>query len=143
LLRSNADKERARHIHRRRRPFTLTARQLDWADERTLYWRLSDPQLRCASLFDRTFRPSRGLDWRERRAMWQLQRGINILSAGHLAITDRLHGHIISILLGLPHALIDDAFGKIGNFARAWTLPGSAWQLCETVGDAERWLHRR
>ncbi len=42
-------------------------------------------------------------------------------SASHLT-TDRLHGHILACLLGVPHTLIDNEYGKNSGYANAWTI---------------------
>ncbi|WNB16863.1 polysaccharide pyruvyl transferase family protein [Marivirga arenosa] len=49
-------------------------------------------------------------------AQRRLNRGIRILSRGKMVITDRLHGHIISTLLGKPQILFDNHYKKIGNY---------------------------
>lgn len=36
-------------------------------------------------------------------------------------ITDRLHGHILCLLLGLPHVLLDNTYGKLKDFYDTWT----------------------
>jgi exopolysaccharide biosynthesis predicted pyruvyltransferase EpsI len=51
----------------------------------------------------------------------RLQRGIRTLSRGRTVTTDRLHAHIISLLLGIPHALIDNSYGKVRGYYEAWT----------------------
>jgi exopolysaccharide biosynthesis predicted pyruvyltransferase EpsI len=35
-------------------------------------------------------------------------------------VTDRLHGHIMATLLGKPHVVIDNFYGKIANFIKAF-----------------------
>lgn len=57
----------------------------------------------------------------ERRARSRVQRGIAQLSQGRVVVTDRLHGHILSTLLGIPHVALDNSYRKIGNFIDAWT----------------------
>ncbi|MEN7536017.1 polysaccharide pyruvyl transferase family protein [Aurantiacibacter flavus] len=51
----------------------------------------------------------------------RLETGFAILSRGEMVLTDRLHAHILSILLGKPHVVLDNSYRKIGNFADAWT----------------------
>jgi pyruvyl transferase EpsO len=53
-------------------------------------------------------------------------RGLSILSRGRVVVTDRLHGHILSCLLGLPHVLVESGYGKVSRFHDSWTasLPG-------------------
>jgi len=48
-------------------------------------------------------------------------RGCRVLSQGRLVITDRLHGHILSLLMGIPHVLLDNSYGKVRRFYEAWT----------------------
>lgn len=57
----------------------------------------------------------------ERRARSRVQRGIAQLSQGRVVVTDRLHGHILSTLLSIPHVALDNSYRKIGNFIDAWT----------------------
>lgn len=56
-------------------------------------------------------------------AIRRLFRGSATLSLGRNVLTDRLHGHILALLLGIPHTLVDDAFGKVRGFAMTWTVP--------------------
>jgi exopolysaccharide biosynthesis predicted pyruvyltransferase EpsI len=47
----------------------------------------------------------------------------SFLSQGRAIITDRLHGHIISVLLGIPHVLLDNRIGKLRAYYDTWTSP--------------------
>jgi pyruvyl transferase EpsO len=58
---------------------------------------------------------------RARLARTRLDRGRAVLSHGRVVITDRLHGHVLSLLLGLPHVLLDDRHGKLRAFHDTWT----------------------
>lgn len=53
----------------------------------------------------------------------RLARGKRLLERGRVVISDRLHVHILSILLNKPHALIDNSYGKLGSLHEAWTKP--------------------
>jgi pyruvyl transferase EpsO len=59
----------------------------------------------------------------------RLQRGAEILSRGKVVITDRLHGHILCLLLGIPHVLLDNNYGKVRGFYESWTAgsPVASW----------------
>jgi exopolysaccharide biosynthesis predicted pyruvyltransferase EpsI len=57
----------------------------------------------------------------ERLARSRLRRGIDMLSSGRVVVTDRLHGHILSTLLAIPHVTLDNSYGKLQNFIDAWT----------------------
>lgn len=51
----------------------------------------------------------------------RFRRGVDLLSRGRVVITDRLHGHILSLLLDIPHVALDNTYGKLGGFIEAWT----------------------
>jgi pyruvyl transferase EpsO len=51
----------------------------------------------------------------------RLLRGLTLLSRGRGVITDRLHAHILSLLLDKPHVLVDNSYGKNRTFYETWT----------------------
>ncbi|PVD31827.1 hypothetical protein C0Q70_07245 [Pomacea canaliculata] len=56
---------------------------------------------------------------------------------GLVVITDRLHGHILSVLLGIPHVLIDNPpYFKLSSFRRSWTAGLSNTVLVTTGEEA-------
>ncbi|MGH7844649.1 MAG: polysaccharide pyruvyl transferase family protein [Candidatus Binatia bacterium] len=56
------------------------------------------------------------------RLAWQrVARGTKLLSSSRVVITDRLHGHILSVLLGIPHVVLDNNYGKLRDFVQTWT----------------------
>lgn len=61
-----------------------------------------------------------------RQAGVRLEDGRRLLGGGRAVITDRLHGHILAALLGVPHVLLEDRHGKLAGFHETWTcmLPG-------------------
>ena len=44
-----------------------------------------------------------------------------MLSQGNVVITDRLHAHILSVLLGIPNIVLDNNYGKVHGYMEAWT----------------------
>jgi exopolysaccharide biosynthesis predicted pyruvyltransferase EpsI len=56
----------------------------------------------------------------------RFNRGIRILSRGKIVVTDRLHGHILSTLLGKPQVLFDNHYRKIGNYLDCFVLSRKA-----------------
>ena len=44
-----------------------------------------------------------------------------MLSKGRAVITDRLHAHILCVLLGIPHVVLDNSYGKVRSFYDTWT----------------------
>jgi len=56
----------------------------------------------------------------ERQAEYRLDRGLSMLGRGERVITDRLHGHILSLLLGKPHYVFDNSYGKTFGYINTW-----------------------
>ncbi|MFF2351109.1 polysaccharide pyruvyl transferase family protein [Kitasatospora sp. NPDC058115] len=59
-------------------------------------------------------------DAQDRHAELQLRRGCRLLGSASAVVTDRLHGHLLSLLLGLPHVVVDDRYGKISGYWQTW-----------------------
>jgi exopolysaccharide biosynthesis predicted pyruvyltransferase EpsI len=53
-------------------------------------------------------------------AAW-VRRGIEIVSSADIVITDRLHAHVFAILLGIPHVVLDNSYGKVRSTFDTWT----------------------
>jgi pyruvyl transferase EpsO len=51
----------------------------------------------------------------------RVRRGCAMLSRGQAVVTNRLHGHILCLLLGLPHVLLDNTYGKNRSFVDTWS----------------------
>lgn len=68
----------------------------------------------------------------------RVKSGCEMLEAGHTVITDRLHGHILSLLLGIPHVVLDNSYGKVRSFYETWTRDAPIVQWAETAADAVR-----
>ncbi|XP_041353587.1 uncharacterized protein LOC121371626 [Gigantopelta aegis] len=54
-------------------------------------------------------------------AFLQANNGLVFLQRGRVVITDRLHGHILSTLLNIPHVLIDNQYKKLSSYHNTWT----------------------
>lgn len=50
-----------------------------------------------------------------------VRRGVDLLSGAHVVVTDRLHGHILCLLLGIPHVALDNSYGKVSGTLETWT----------------------
>ena len=72
----------------------------------------------------------------DRLAKARINRGIGMLSSGRVVITDRLHGHIMSTLLGIPHVALDNSYRKIGNFIDCWTHDVAIVRTAMTIDQA-------
>jgi exopolysaccharide biosynthesis predicted pyruvyltransferase EpsI len=62
-------------------------------------------------------------------ARQRLERGCRLLSRGRVIVTERLHGHILGVLLGIPQVLVGDRYGKLQGFYETWTrdFPLTSW----------------
>ena len=67
----------------------------------------------------------------------RMSRGMALLGRGRVVITDRLHGHILCVMMGIPHALVEDRNGKVASFVRQWTDDLPFVRLCATLDEAE------
>lgn len=96
---------------------------VDWPEEtdrRSLFERLPRVVRRQIPPRFQGYRPA-SVDAYEWLARQRVARGFEILSRGKVVLTDRLHAHILSLLLGKPHVVLDNSYGKISNFIAAWT----------------------
>jgi exopolysaccharide biosynthesis predicted pyruvyltransferase EpsI len=52
-----------------------------------------------------------------------------LLSPAQCIVTDRLHAHLLAVLLGRSTIVCDNTFGKVRSFYETWTeqLPTTAW----------------
>ncbi len=69
----------------------------------------------------------------ERLARERLHAGLQVVGAGRLVVTDRLHGHIVGLLAGVPQVLLDNSYGKLRGFWEAWTHEAGTTRLAESV----------
>jgi pyruvyl transferase EpsO len=65
-----------------------------------------------------------------------LARGVAALNAAEVVVTDRLHGHILSLLLGRPQVVLDNRDGKVGAFAARWTASSPIVEIASCAADA-------
>ncbi|MGH7646756.1 MAG: polysaccharide pyruvyl transferase family protein [Gemmatimonadaceae bacterium] len=68
----------------------------------------------------------------------RVRSGCAMLAAGDTVITDRLHGHILSLLLGIPHAVLDNSYGKVRSFYETWTRDAPIVRWAESAAEAVR-----
>ena len=68
------------------------------------------------------------LDWQTPKGSSRLEdsflmatNGMMFLQRGRVVITDRLHGHILSVLCGIPHVVLDPVNKKITSYMQSWT----------------------
>jgi exopolysaccharide biosynthesis predicted pyruvyltransferase EpsI len=51
----------------------------------------------------------------------RVRAAFDLLASAPLVVTDRLHAHILCLLLGVPHAVVETGYGKLRRFVEAWT----------------------
>jgi len=61
-----------------------------------------------------------------------LRQAVRQVGRYRLVITDRLHGHVLCALLGIPHVILPVAYYKNESFYQTWT---SQLPLCRFVND--------
>lgn len=70
-------------------------------------------------------------------------RGVRQLSRGRAIVTDRLHVHIISLLMGKPHAVLDNNYGKIRRFMAAFSGGTDLSYQATSLDDGIAWARRQ
>lgn len=84
----------------------------------------------------------------DRLAGERVMAGARLLSSADVVVTDRLHGHILSLLCGVPCVLVDSRTGKVRRFHETWTRdaartrwadsPQAALTMAAQVAEAAR-----
>lgn len=73
----------------------------------------------------------------QRSAAFQRVRfGAGLLSSARVVVTDRLHAHVLCLMLGIPHVVVDTGYGKIESFVRAWSGTAPGVRLAQGAEDA-------
>ena len=73
---------------------------------------------------------------REAQVIARVDRGLRLLARGRVVVTDRLHGHILADLLGIPHVTLDNEYGKIAAYLDAWPAPDATVRTATTMDHA-------
>ena len=63
-------------------------------------------------------------------------RGCSLMASARVVVTDRLHAHILCVLLGVPHVLLDNSYGKVRGFYEAWTSECSFARWADSADEA-------
>jgi exopolysaccharide biosynthesis predicted pyruvyltransferase EpsI len=61
---------------------------------------------------------------------------LELLSSGRVVVTDRLHAHILGLLLGRPQVLLDNSYGKLSAFRESWTYDAIDVQTASNPEEA-------
>ena len=60
----------------------------------------------------------------QKKARKEVERGLDILNTGNIVVTDRLHAHILCVLMGKQHVVLDNSYGKVFNYVSTWQDDG-------------------
>lgn len=84
--------------------------------------------------------PQRRFHILDAAAEQRFERGIRQISRAKAIVTDRLHVHICSTLLGRPHAVLDNSYGKIARHMNTFYPEGTGLtHRPETLAEAIDW----
>src|SRR5690606_21229716 len=72
----------------------------------------------------------------------RFRRGIRQIARGRAIVTDRLHVHISSLLLGRPHAVLDNSYGKVRRFLDAFTGESPLTYRAASLADGIEWARQ-
>jgi len=64
---------------------------------------------------------------------------MEMIAAGEVLMTDRLHGHILALLMGVPNVLMNNTCGKVRAFFETWTSGCCDAFLREDAPSAATW----
>lgn len=131
LLLLRTDKERRQEISA---TSGLPGRPEDWMIDQKGFYKWA--QLKT-SLNPKNWRPENyRFELLNSIACARLRRGLSMLARYRFVITDRLHCHILCLLQDIPHVVMDNNYGKISNFIKAWTADYDGLEMADDVKAA-------
>jgi pyruvyl transferase EpsO len=72
----------------------------------------------------------------EELAWLRVDRGLRLLSRGRMIVTDRLHGHILGLCLGIPQVVLDNSYHKISSTFETWTALSPITRWADSIEQA-------
>jgi len=70
------------------------------------------------------------------QARQRVRIGCRLLSRGKVVITDRLHAHILCMLLGIPHVLLENNYGKVRRVSGTWITDAPQVRWAASASEA-------
>jgi exopolysaccharide biosynthesis predicted pyruvyltransferase EpsI len=144
LVIARADKEGASGL--RDADFTtevgLPVRRVDWTSELldSRGWRVARMIPKLAAHFPRLRR------WKPFQALvrysigrinyYNARGGVHLFSGSRLVVADRLHAHILAVLMGIDNVLLDNNYGKLGAVHRDYTKDFSTAHYANDVPES-------
>lgn len=71
-----------------------------------------------------------------------LRNAVCHLSTAEVVVTDRLHGHILSTLMGIPNVLLADSYGKLRRYYEAWSRGIPFVSFADSASEIPRLVER-
>lgn len=68
----------------------------------------------------------------------RVRAGFALVGRGRAVLTDRLHGHILCLMAGIPHCLLDNSYGKLRAFYETWTIGTRGAVFAESAAEGVR-----
>ncbi|WP_293780256.1 polysaccharide pyruvyl transferase family protein [uncultured Aeromicrobium sp.] len=69
-------------------------------------------------------------------AALNLRAGVRMFSKSSYVVTDRLHAHVLATLLGIPHVVLDNSYGKIGTVSEGKSREISIVSYADNADEA-------
>jgi exopolysaccharide biosynthesis predicted pyruvyltransferase EpsI len=70
-------------------------------------------------------------------AWLRVDRGLRLLSRGRVIATDRLHGHILGLCLGIPQVVLDNSYHKVSSTFETWTASSPITRWADSWAQAD------
>lgn len=86
--------------------------------------------------------PRRRRAWLEQSERWdqlaedRFLRGCRMLTRGRVTITNRLHGHLLCLLMGQPHVVCDVINGKVFAYRDTWGCDAASVRFASSAAEA-------
>jgi exopolysaccharide biosynthesis predicted pyruvyltransferase EpsI len=112
---------------------------VDWLEEERRGWVRVSKQIagiaRAGGVAGALAQPIVGRVWTA-AARQRLRRGLGVLARGRVVVTDRLHAHVLCLLMAVPHVVLPDRHGKIQSFIETWTSEADHFEVAGDSGSA-------
>jgi len=69
-------------------------------------------------------------------AAMRVNRGVRMLAPYAYIVSDRLHVHILSTLLGIRHCMLDNSYGKTARFMETWSTMWKGVLRTDSIASA-------